>query len=365
MTAAMPTGGFLKPRVSTKMHPKILGPDLIAFFQQLSTLFRAGTPLLEALHISAMQTESSKLQVIIKAVAGKVAAGSSLNEALAEYPKHFKTEWIEIVKSGEECGELGDVFQSLTAQMEAAALMKAEIMGAMMYPLIIMAVAVAAVTVMLIKVVPTFAQMFDSFGKELPGITQKVLALSDFLQANFLALIGGITGTTLALRHYLKTPGGRSLLHHLMVGLPLLGDVVVQLNMQKFANNMALLLRAGLPLHNSINSLNGIFQSNVVYQRALGVVDKRVGSGGKVADALEEAGVFTAFVSKMVRIGEESGTLIEVLDQVDLFYKRKVKNVVGRVTGALETVAILGMGVAVAVILCAIYLPLFSMASGV
>ena len=135
--------------------------------------------------------------------------------------------------------------------------------------------------------------------------------------------------------------------------------------MQKFANNMALLLRAGLPLHNAIHSLQGIFNSNVIYQAALTNINRRVGSGGKVADALEESGLFTPFVSKMVRIGEESGTLIEVLDQVDLFYKRKVASVVGRVTGVLETLSILGMGVAVAVILCAIYLPLFSMASGV
>ncbi len=360
-----PSKGFFKPRVTTKLHPKVTGPDLIAFFQQLSTLFRAGTPLLEALQISSMQTESLRLQAIVKTVAQRVASGSPLCEALHEHPKYFKDEWIEVVRSGEECGELGDVFESLTAQMDASAQLRAEIVSAMMYPVIIMIVAAAAVTVMLIKVVPTFATMFDSFGKELPGITQAVLNLSDFLQANFFVLAGGIATVVFGTRHYLRTPRGRSMWHHLLVSMPLVGEVVVQSCMQKFANNMALLLRAGLPLHSSIHALQGIFQSNVVYQNALTIVNRRVGSGGRVADALEESGVFTAFVSKMVRIGEESGTLIEVLDQVDLFYKRKVASIVGRVTGTIETVAILGMGVAVAVILCAIYLPLFSMASGV
>ncbi|MDJ0522918.1 MAG: type II secretion system F family protein [Planctomycetota bacterium] len=358
-------GGLLKPRVSTKMHPKVTGPDVIAFFQQLSTLFRAGTPLLEALQIASMQTESVKLQTVIKTVASRVASGAALNEALEEHPKYFKQEWVEVVRSGEECGEMGDVFQSLTAQMDAAAQLKAQLTSAMMYPLVIMIVAVLAVTVMLIEVVPTFAQMFDSFGKELPGITQAVLELSDFLGANFAALLGGVIAVILSIRHYIRTPGGKRVFHKLLVCLPLVGDCVVQACMQKFANNMALLLRAGLPLHNAIHSLQGIFNSNVIYQAALTNINRRVGSGGKVADALEESGLFTPFVSKMVRIGEESGTLIEVLDQVDLFYKRKVASVVGRVTGVLETLSILGMGVAVAVILCAIYLPLFSMASGV
>ena len=253
----MSTSGLLKPRVSTKMHPKVTGPDVIAFFQQLSTLFRAGTPLLEALQIASMQTESAKLQTIIKQVAGRVASGAALNEALEEHPKHFKQEWVEVVRSGEECGELGDVFQSLTAQMDAAAQLKAQLTRAMMYPLVIMIVAVLAVTVMLIEVVPTFAQMFDSFGKELPGITQAVLELSDFLGANFMALVGGLVAIILAVRHYIRTPGGKRVFHKLLVCLPLVGDCVVQACMQKFANNMALLLRAGLPLHNAIHSLQG------------------------------------------------------------------------------------------------------------
>ena len=129
--------------------------------------------------------------------------------------------------------------------------------------------------------------------------------------------------------------------------------------------NLALLIRSGLPLHEAIHSLKGIFESNVVYQASLMSVDKRVASGGTLAAGLEESGVFTAFVTRMVRIGEESGTLVEVLDQVQLFYKRKVEAVVTRTASLLETVAILGMGLTVAVILCAIYLPLFSMASGV
>lgn len=365
MTAAVATGGFLKPRVANKMHKSVTSEDQIAFFRQLCTLFRAGTPLLEALNIAGMQSESIRLQQTIQTIAGKVSAGSALWESLGDYPKIFKVEWVEVVKSGEDCGELGNVLESLVKQIDAASQLKSQIMGAMMYPMIIMVVAAAAVTVMLIVVVPTFASMFDAFGKELPGITQAVLDLSDFLQAKIWHLIGGLTLVTVAFRRYIETPGGKRIWHGTHVSLPLIGDVVVQAQMQKFANNLALLLRAGMPLHDAILSLRGIFQSNVIYQSALNGVASRVGSGGSLADALDETAVFTPFVIKMIRVGEESGTLIEVLDQIDQFYARKVASIVGRVTGMLETVAILGMGIAVAVILCAIYLPLFSMASGV
>ncbi len=365
MTAAVATGGFLKPRISNKLHKGVTSEDQIAFFRQLCTLFRAGTPLLEALNISAMQSESIRLQQTIQAIAGKVSAGSAMYDALRDYPKIFKVEWVEVVKSGEECGELGSVLESLVKQIDAASQLRAQVIGAMMYPMIIMVVAVAAVTVMLIVVVPTFAAMFDAFGKELPGITQAVLNMSDFLQAKFWHLAGGITLVVVGFRRYVETPGGKRIWHGTHVSLPLIGDVVVQGQMQKFANNLALLLRAGMPLHDAIISLRGIFQSNVIYQASLNGVSGRVGSGGSLADALDETGVFTPFVVKMVRVGEESGTLIEVLDQIDEFYARKVASIVGKVTGMLETVAILGMGIAVAVILCAIYLPLFSMASGV
>lgn len=364
MSAAAAAGPF-RPRVSNKAHAKITSQDVTAFFQQLCTVFRAGTPLWEGLQIAASQTESTQLSAIIRSIAEKVASGQQLNAALMEHPRHFKREWAEVIRSGEDSGQLGKVLESLTAQMDAAAQLRAKLVSAMMYPAIIMVVAVAAVAVMLVHVVPTFAGMFRDFGKELPGITQAVLDFSAFLRERWLVLclVGG--GTTFLWRRFLSTPGGKRFWHRLLVSMPLVGEIVVQACMQKFAQNLALLLRAGLPLHDAIRSLEGIFETNVVYRDAMTEVGRGVGSGGQLALALEETGVFTAFVCKMCRIGEDSGTLTEVLDQVEVFYRRKVESVVERVTGTLETVAILGMGVAVSVILCAIYLPLFSMASGV
>jgi len=356
---------YLKPRVSAKKHHTIRTADVNAFFVQLSTLVKSGTPLLESIYILSEQCESTKLAAIAFRIAKKVASGSTLYASLSEYPRVFKREWVDVIKSGEASGQLSKILENLVKQIEAATELKSKLVSAMMYPCIIMVVAVGAIVVMLVKVVPTFAQMFDTMDKELPGITQAVLAVSCFVQDYFLFIIGGAVGAFLVVRSILKTPAGRCAWHQVLVSLPFLGDLVVQSCMNKYASNLALLLRAGLPLHDAIDSLRGIFETNWVYRSAMIHVQRRVGAGGGMADALAETGAFTQFAFRMTRIGEDSGTLPEVLDQVETFYSRKVTAVIGRVTKLIETATILAMGITVAVILCSIYLPLFSMASGV
>jgi type IV pilus assembly protein PilC len=249
--------------------------------------------------------------------------------------------------------------------MIAAQQLHAKLVSAMMYPCIILCVAVGAVAVMLVKVVPTFANMFSSMGKELPGITQAVLACSDFLRERGIWIVVGVVVIVFSYRRWVKTDDGRRTRDRLLVSMPLVGDVLVQASMQKFASNVALLLRAGLPLLDAIVSMRGILGSNAVYEDAMRRVAQHVERGGNLADGMEQSGCFTSFVVSMTRIGEGSGTLPDVLDEVDVFYRRKVELVVGRLTGTLETAVVLFMGVTVAVILCAVYLPMFSAAGGV
>jgi type IV pilus assembly protein PilC len=365
LMAADAAGGLLKVRVNNKMHPKATNEDVQAFFQQLSTMFRAGTPIYDAITIAGAQCQSTKLQAVIENVAQRVASGQSLNSSLATYPQYFLIEWIEVIRSGEDSGQLGKVLEKLTVQMIAAQELRGKLVSAMMYPIIILCVAIGAIAVMLVKVVPTFANMFQSMGKELPGITQAVLAVSDFLRESGFTIVLGIAAIIFAYRRWVATAEGRRTRDRLLVSLPLVGDVLVQASMQKFASNVALLLRAGLPLLDAIVSMKGIFSGNKTYQEAMTRVTLQVERGGNLADAMEESGVFTSFVVSMTRIGEGSGTLPDVLDEVEVFYRRKVEIVVGRLTGSLETVVILFMGVTVAVILCAVYLPMFSAASGV
>ncbi len=351
-------------RISTKMHARIKGTDKLHFFRHLTTLFAAGTPLLDALRIAAQQSQSLKMREVIRTVAGRVAGGLSLHQAAGDFPKVFDPQCIEVIKTGEVSGQLKEVLTGLTRHVAAAREMRSKLLSAMIYPCILMGVAVLAIVVMLWKVVPTFADFFKEFDCTLPGITQAVIDVSNFLQENGLFLLGGVVAAVFAVRSYLRTDGGKALLSRLLLTTPMIGECVVQAYMERFASNMVLLLRSGLPLLETIDSIRGVFQGNVVYREALRRIEQRVAGGGGLAVALEESGLFTSMMTNMVRVGEESGQLAPVLEQVAAYYRRRVEAMVERLTKVIEPVVILGMGVTVAVILASIYLPMFQMASG-
>ena len=364
-TAQQPKqGGLWKPRVTNKMHPKVENVDILAFFQQLSTLFRAGTPIHDAIVMSAEQTQSEKLRAIILDIGRKVAAGSELNAAMATHDSLFLQEWTEIIRSGERSGQLESMLERLAEQIDAAQQLRSKLVSAMIYPSIVLVVAVGALAVMLVKVVPTFADMFAATGGELPQITQAVLGVSRFLQDQGLWLLVGIIFGVVSLKRYIATPAGRKGLDRLLVSAPFIGEVTVQSYMQKYAINVALLLRAGLPILEAMQALHGIYDNNM-YKSAVQRICNGLERGGSLADGMEQTGLFTSLVVSMTRTGEASGELPQVLDEVELFYRRKVETVAERLSKSLETVVILGMGICVAVILCSVYLPMFSMASGV
>jgi len=351
-------------RVSSKMHPRIKEEDKLRFFQQLTTLFSAGTPLLESLWISAQQSPSIKMQVVIRTIAERVAGGLSLHQAAADFPKVFDRQWIEVIRTGETSGQLGDVLGSLTSHIVAAREMRGKLVSAMIYPSILLCVAILAIVVMLWKVVPVFADFFKDSGSKLPSITQTVIDLSNFLQHDGHYLVGGVVAVILSVRYYLRRPSGRRLFQKCILTAPMIGECAVQAYMERFATNMVLLLHSGLPLLEAINSMQGVFQGNAVYCESLQRVKQRVAGGGRLAVALEETGLFTSMVVSMVRVGEESGELAAVLDQVASYYRKRVEALVERLTSMVEPVVILGMGITVAVILTSIYLPMFQMASG-
>jgi type IV pilus assembly protein PilC len=351
-------------RTSSRTHPRITADDKQRFFQQLTTLFAAGTPLLEALWISSQQSQSVKMQGVIRTLAERVTGGTSLHQAAAEFPKVFDPQWIEIVKVGEGSGQLGAVLASLTAHINTSRETRAKLISAMIYPCIMLCVAIMAIVVMLWKVVPVFSDFFKESGSKLPEITQTVINLSNFLQQDGLYLVGGVGALVFAVRYYLRTPGGQRAFTRGLLTTPMLGDCAVEAYMERFATNMVLLLHSGLPLLDALHSMQGVFRNNAVYSEAIRQIAGRVANGSGLATSMQETGLFTSMMISMVQVGEASGELGTVLEQVAVYYRKRVEALLHRITGMIEPVVILGMGVTVAVILTSIYLPMFQMASG-
>jgi type IV pilus assembly protein PilC len=352
-------------RVSSKPHRKITLDDKMTFFQQLSTLVTSGTPLLQAIQICAVQSQSTKFQQILEQVATRVAAGSSVHAAVANFPNAFQHHWIEVLRTGEITGQMSMVLLELNKQIRDSRETARKIKGAMMYPIILVCFAIGAVTAMLWFVIPTFAGMFKDLGAELPGITQFVVDLSGFVVRYGPYIAVGIFVAVLAIRQYGKTESGRRLFIGVGVALPLAGDLIIQSAMYRFASNISLLLKSGIPMLETLSVLEGVFHTAPIYRDALARVQSRVASGRSLAGSLEETGLFTTMITNMVRIGEESGQLSLVMEQLAPYYKEKTETMIGRITKLMEPLIIVGMGTTVAGLMLSIYLPMFEMAGKV
>jgi type IV pilus assembly protein PilC len=359
-TSAPPTSVTLK----SKKHKAIKADDIIAFFQQLTTLLSAGTPLLRSIQVAGAQSESLKLIALIQQIASEVSAGSTLNDAMTRHPKIFEYQWIEMIKAGERSGTLANTISELTIYIKTRREVRGKVVSAMIYPIIMILVLVAALILMLGKVVPTFAEFLNDFGGGLPAITQAVIAASEFVQANMIQIVASPLVMFFGLRYYFRTEKGGRRKEAIMLKIPLIGQLVVDSTMERFAHNLALLLKSGTPLLGALRIMPELFRNQGIYGPAFGWVYQNVGKGVGLAASLERTGLFTPMVVSMVTVGEESGTLQDVLHEISTFYRGKVEVLVHRVTGMMEPIIVIFMGASVGVILMSIYLPMFQMAGG-
>ena len=234
-----------------------------------------------------------------------------------------------------------------------------------MYPIILIAVAVIVVTLMLWLVVPTFAAMFKDLGAELPGITQFVVDASNFIVHYGIYIVVAVVAVGVSFRQYMKTDGGRRHVIGMALAVPLAGELIIQSAMYRFAANIALLLKSGIPMLETLTTLEGVFHTSPIYREALARVHARVGSGRPLAASLEETGLFTTLMTNMVRIGEESGQLAAVMEQIAPYYKERMESLIAKATKLLEPIIIMGMGITVAGLMMSIYMPMFEMAGKV
>ena len=338
--------------------------DIVIFTRQFGTMINAGLPLIQCLDILSTQSENKQLRKALTDVKLQVEGGSTFADALRKHPKVFDDLYVNMVHAGEVGGLLDTILNRLAKHIEKAMKLKGAIKSAMVYPAVIMGVALIVITVLLIWVIPTFANMFleMSGGKQgLPGPTQLVIDASNFAQKYFLHIVGGAVAFGFAFKWYYGTPKGRLVMDSFFLKLPVVGDLIRKAAVAQFTRTLGTLITSGVPLLDGL-SITAKTAGNKVIERA--VMDARVSisSGKTIAEPLSKGEIFPKMVTHMIAVGETTGALDAMLGKIADFYEEEVDAAVATLTSLLEPMMMVFLGVVIGFIVIAMYLPIFSMA---
>ncbi len=336
--------------------------DLCVFTRQFATMVNAGLPLVQCLDVLGRQMDKAHFKSVINQVMMDVESGSTLAEGLEKHPRVFSDLFTNMVAAGEAGGILDNILTRLAVYLEKADALQRKVKGAMLYPSIVLFVAVGACIFMLVGVIPVFAKMFADFGGELPGPTRFVMSLSGFMRSYWWTLVLGIGAIVLAVRQYRNTDSGRLRTDKLMLRLPIIGTVLRKSAVARFTRTLGTLIGSGVPILQGLE-ITSKTAGNRVIQDAIDQVSTSISQGDTIAEPLRECGVFPPMVVQMISIGEQTGSLDEMLSKIADFYDDEVDAAVEALTSAIEPVMIVVMGTMVGGMLVAMYLPIFKMAS--
>ncbi|MGQ9700899.1 MAG: type II secretion system F family protein [bacterium] len=335
---------------------------LSVFTRQFSTMLGAGLPLLTCLEILSKQTESAGLKTVLGEVRADVEGGLSLADALRRQPKVFDNLFVNMVESGETGGALDVILERLATYLEKSVALQRKIRGAMIYPVIISVVAVVAIAVLLIFVIPIFAKMYQGVGRELPAMTQLVIKLSDFMKIAALPLLIGLILLFTIIRRWHKTESGAKTMDPLFLKLPVFGDLIRKQAIGRFSRTLSTLLSSGVPIIDALE-ITAKSAGNWVIEDAILKARVSIKGGENIADPLAKTAVFPPMVTQMIAIGEASGGLDEMLKKVADFYDAEVDQAVENLTNALEPIIMVFLGGIVGFLVISMYLPIFQLAS--
>ncbi|BCD96093.1 type II secretion system F family protein [Marinagarivorans cellulosilyticus] len=340
---------------------KITPQDIAIFTRQMATMMKAGVPLVQSFDIVSDGVDNPSLAKLIKAIREDVAAGGGFANALRKQPKYFDDLFCNLVESGEQSGALETMLHRIAIYKEKTEQLKAKIKKALTYPIAVVVVAVIVTGILLVKVVPQFAETFSSFGANLPAFTLFVLGLSNLAQEYWLHFLG-VVGVSIFIFSKLKQSNKkfRNLLDRLTLKLPIVGKIVYEAIIARFARTLSTTFAAGVPLIDALTSVAGA-TGNSIYEDATIKIRDEVSTGTQLNVALRHAKAFPSMLIQMASIGEESGALDEMLDKVASFYEESVDNMVDNLTSLLEPMIMAILGVLVGGLLIAMYLPIFQL----
>ncbi|PLX16428.1 MAG: pilus assembly protein PilC [Candidatus Muiribacterium halophilum] len=343
---------------------KISEKDIMLFTKYLGVVLKAGIPILKCINILTGQVENYRLRKKLNKIKGDIEGGSSLSDAFGKHADVFPNIYINLLNVGEESGLLYEMVSRLTVYYEKNSALKKKVKSAMVYPMIIVFVAGAVTIFLLVFIIPKFGAMFDSFGAELPKLTQVVLGLSNFVREKIGIIIGLLVGIFGAVKYALKSEKIQYMRDKFLLKIPLLGQLVVKYAVASFTSNLGILLQSGLPITKGMYiTVNAI--DNKVIKEQMEKVKDDVESGVNITDAFRNSEVMPSMVVEMINIGDQSGVLEDMLTNISEFYTEEVDTLVDAVTGMIEPLFMMFLGVTIGTLVLSMFLPIFKMSSAI
>jgi len=341
---------------------KVSQKDVVIFTRQLATMIDAGLPIVQALDILAQQSENKTFSKSIKQVKQDVESGTTFADSLRKHPKQFDDLYTNMVDAGEIGGILDTILARLSAYMEKALKLKSKIKGAMIYPASIVSVAVIVTGILLIFVIPTFADMFSSFGKALPLPTQIAINHSYVTIAYFPYIIAFWISLFVVIRMWYRTEKGKFAIDGTLLKLPIFGDLFRKAAVARFTRTLSTLLSSGVPVLDALY-ITGKTAGNKVVEKAIFNARQSISEGRTLTEPLIESQVFPPMVCQMINVGETTGALDSMLNKIADFYDDEVDNAVANLTALMEPLVIVFLGVIIGGLVVAMYLPIFQLGS--
>jgi type IV pilus assembly protein PilC len=356
-----PSGVKKKPKSLFGDGKRITALDIAIFTRQIATMLGAGVPLVQSIDLIANGAENKSLRTLMQKISVKIQAGLPLSETLREHPKYFDELYCDLVKSGEASGALDAIFDRLAIYKEKAEALKSKIKKAMFYPIAVLVIAGIVTSILLIFVVPQFAEIFAGFGAELPAFTQFVLGISELMQAYWWVVLAGLIATFyLVKKTYNNNLIFRTWADGRIIKLPVIGNILNKAAVARYARTLSTTFAAGVPLIEALESAAGA-SGNEVYKNAILFIREEVSSGNQMHIAMKQTKQFPEMVIQMVAIGEESGALDSMLAKVANIYEQEVDDAVDGLTALLEPMIMAVLGVVIGGLIIAMYLPIFQM----
>lgn len=338
--------------------------ELQVFTRQFAVLIGSGVPVVQSIEAMIGPGRSPELNKALNTILEEVSKGKRLADCMREHPKIFDNMYVNLVHAGEEGGVLDTILNRLAVYIEKSVKLRGKIKGAMFYPAAVIVVAIIVVSAIMIFVIPSFVQMFKDSGMELPWLTLKVMDASDFLVKRWYVVFGIIIAIPILLKNYYATEDGRKTLDQIMIKIPLFGDLIIKGSVARFSRTLSTMLSAGVRIIEALD-IAASTAKNYVIETVLIQAKDSISKGRTLTEPLRASKVIPHMVSQMISVGEQTGNLDQMLDKVANFYEDEVETAAGALTSMLEPILMIVLGGIIAILVVAMYLPIFGMAGAV